>query len=436
MKAETPPAAPPADRSAGERGLSLRANFSWTLVGNVIYAACQWGMLTILVKLGDPEIVGRLSLGLAVTAPIFMLSNLQLRALQATETTGTLQFADFAGLRLVATALAVLAAQIAAWAGGYGPELAWTIAGLGLSRAVDSSSDVIQGELQRRERMDLLAGSMMLRGFFSVGALAAAFAWSGSLAWAVLGMAAANLVVFLAYDVRKLVQVHRGALRELWPRFEASAMRRILGDALPLGAVMMLISLNVNIPRYFIEASFGEYLLGIFAPLAQLVAAGGLVVNALGQSATPRLARLHAAGDLSGFKRILGIMLGLALLLCVAGVGLIYLVGAPILTLLYSAEYAEYTGLLYRFAVLAGVQFAGSFLGYGMTSARRYRVQLPLFLLATVVCSLGSWLLVPRLGLEGAIYALLASALVQLCGSAWILSGALQKLTAPAAAEG
>ncbi|MGI6375285.1 MAG: hypothetical protein ACOX3S_04670 [Anaerolineae bacterium] len=36
----------PMFRPAAATGrLSLRANFSWTLVGNVVYAACQWGML-------------------------------------------------------------------------------------------------------------------------------------------------------------------------------------------------------------------------------------------------------------------------------------------------------------------------------------------------------------------------------------------------------
>ena len=29
------------------KGLSLRRNFSWNLVGNVIYAGCQWGMLVV-----------------------------------------------------------------------------------------------------------------------------------------------------------------------------------------------------------------------------------------------------------------------------------------------------------------------------------------------------------------------------------------------------
>jgi hypothetical protein len=43
--------------------LSLRLNFSWTMVGNFVYAGCQWGMLMVLAKLGTPEIVGTFALG-------------------------------------------------------------------------------------------------------------------------------------------------------------------------------------------------------------------------------------------------------------------------------------------------------------------------------------------------------------------------------------
>ena len=32
--------------------LTLRMNFLWTLAGNVVYAACQWGILVVLAKLG------------------------------------------------------------------------------------------------------------------------------------------------------------------------------------------------------------------------------------------------------------------------------------------------------------------------------------------------------------------------------------------------
>ena len=53
-------------RSKNER-LSLRTNFSWMIVGNVVYAGCQWGMLSMMAKLGTPTMVGQFVLALAIS---------------------------------------------------------------------------------------------------------------------------------------------------------------------------------------------------------------------------------------------------------------------------------------------------------------------------------------------------------------------------------
>jgi hypothetical protein len=63
---------------------SLRITFTWTLVGNVVYALCQWDMISSLAKLGTTAAVGQFALALAITAPVFMLTNLQLRGIRTT----------------------------------------------------------------------------------------------------------------------------------------------------------------------------------------------------------------------------------------------------------------------------------------------------------------------------------------------------------------
>ncbi len=57
MNSATPETAGTFKRSPPERrkeprvrGASLRWNFSWTFVGNIIYSGCQWGMLVVLAK--------------------------------------------------------------------------------------------------------------------------------------------------------------------------------------------------------------------------------------------------------------------------------------------------------------------------------------------------------------------------------------------------
>jgi O-antigen/teichoic acid export membrane protein len=191
---------------------------------------------------------------------------------------------------------------------------------------------------------------------------------------------------------------------------------------------MMLISLNSNIPRYFIEEYLGERELGIFAALAYLMIVGGMVVGALGDSATPRLAKYYASGDRRAFCNLLLKLVGIATLIGVAGVLVAVVAGRQILTVIYRPEYAEQTNLFVWLMAAAGIGYISSFLGYGMTAARYFRIQIPLFASVATTSALASLWLLPKLELLGAAIALIMAAIVQAGISLGVIIYALHKL--------
>src|ERR1700721_2858641 len=86
----------------------LRVGFSWSFVGWVGYAGCQWLMLSVMAKLGNPTIVGQFAFALALSAPVFMFSNLNLRVVQSTDALSEYKFSDYATLRLLSSSFALL----------------------------------------------------------------------------------------------------------------------------------------------------------------------------------------------------------------------------------------------------------------------------------------------------------------------------------------
>src|SRR5690625_4892630 len=80
--------------------LSLKKNFSWNFLGSLVFSFSQFLIIVLLNKLGSQYMVGLYSIGLAITAPIIMLTNLQLRQVQATDTTDEYIFNDYFGLRI------------------------------------------------------------------------------------------------------------------------------------------------------------------------------------------------------------------------------------------------------------------------------------------------------------------------------------------------
>jgi O-antigen/teichoic acid export membrane protein len=204
--------------------------------------------------------------------------------------------------------------------------------------------------------------------------------------------------------------------------------RGILRQALPLGAVLMLVSLNTNLPRYAIERSLGVAELGAFAAVASFVTAGSTIVNALGQAATPRLARHASRREAGEFLRLVAKLAALVLGLGLAGVGCAVVLGEWVLTLAYRPEYAAYNGLLVSVMGAALLGYVAAAMGYAVTAARAFDAQVPMFGVVALSTACASWVLVPRYGLSGAAMAMGLAAAAQIVGQTFILSRALGRL--------
>ena len=424
------------------RGLSLRANFSWTFVGNSIYSACQWGALVALAKLSSPLIVGQYSLGVAIAMPVISLTGLSIRAVIASDVKETYQFGEYVGFRLCSTGLAMLIILAIPWILHSGPLMTLLTFVIGLSLAIENISDVYYARLQSIDRMDRIAISQILRAPLSLLAMGLGVYVTGRLTGGVAAMVLVRAAVLLGYDLRVQTQSSEPLesnslesrfafehLREiLRPRWELRKMGRILWLALPLGIVAMLVNLNAMVPRYFIQWKLGTRELGIYSALAFLMSAGNLLVGALAQAVFVRLARLYAEGRRRAFAFLLLKLLGIGTVLGVGGIIVAWVAGAKLLVIIYRPEYAAESRLLMWFMVVAWIGYLGQFLGYGMTAARLFAHQIPLFAVGVLTIAVGSYWLVPRMGLQGAIVASMAGVTVQLLASAAVLAYGLVNL--------
>jgi O-antigen/teichoic acid export membrane protein len=429
----------PADSSSADsapRAMPLRVNFSWTLIGNLVYAACQWAMLSVLAHLGKPEMVGQFALGLAVTAPVLMCANLNLRSVQATDSQREYSFANYLRLRLFTTSLVLPIILGIAWFSGYRGVTLAAILIIGLAKSFESLSDIYYGLMQQNEQMRPIAISMMVKGALSLAAMAIVLKTTGSLIWAVVFLAATWALIFFVYDLpqgRRLLSLFGDSKCDSRPQLVQAGSTPILMRlailAAPMGLVMFLISFNSNVPRYFIEKQLGLRELGIFAALSYLIMASNTVVGALGQSATPRLSHYYATARRKDFVALLAKLAVIATVIGALGVLGAALVGKPLLALLYGAEYSRYGALFVWIMVVSWLTDLGSMMGYGMTAARRFKVQAPLYGAVVIATFISCWMLIPPLGLLGATLAIgVGTGVLLLLGGA-VLFLAVRNLT-------
>ena len=402
--------------SVGSRGLvaalSLRANFVWTFIGNAIYGACQWGMVVVIAKLTNTEKLGQFALGLAVTAPIIMFFNMQMRAVQATDVREEYSFKEYLGHRLVAMILALLTTFIITLF--YSRNAILIILVLGLAKAIESIGDIIYGLFQHRERMDWISQSMMIKGITSLIVLGAVVWMSRSVILGAASLIASWLMVLFSFDLRYARKFISQDNHLVKLSFEVGRLRKLSIKALPLGVASVIMSVNSNVPRYLIDSYLGAAQLGIFAALAYPVFAGSVLMMALGQSVTPRLAAYYIEHNIPAFRSIILKMVLVAFIMALGGVAIAAWAGGLFLKIVYTAEYSKYVREFIIIMVAGGISYFGYLLGFALTAAQRFSIQAISFAANLLATLIAGFILIPMHGLLGGAYAMIIGSVSQI----------------------
>ncbi|MBN1787183.1 MAG: oligosaccharide flippase family protein [Sedimentisphaerales bacterium] len=400
---------------------SLRQDFVWMFFGNFIYRGCQWGILVSLAKLMDASEVGKFALGLAITAPIVMFLQLQLRGVESTDVKDLYSFGDYLGLRLIAVFL-VLVLSIIISLFSYGlSSTTVVIIFVALAKITESASDIIFGLFQKHMRMDKISISMVLKGVISLAVFSLVIWLSRNTILGVLAMGLSWLGVLVCYDLPQAKYFDSTK-----PVFQYKKLWSLTKLAIPLGVVMGLISLQDNIPKYYIKSYHGESALGYFAAVSYVVIAARMLILSLGQSAIPRLARYYIENR-KAFLQLLFKMQGTAVLMGVGVIGFGLVFGKWFLEFAYTKDYVAYFDVFIWLLVVCAVAFVNSMFGYAVTGARYFKIQVPQSILVILAILISSSILIPRYALVGAVWAMLTAMLVKAITFVCILAYCLSK---------
>jgi len=386
-------------------------NFSWTFIGSLVYAFSQWLLIITLAKLSSPDIVGQYSLALAITAPVVLFSNMQLSNILATDSRDEYSFSEYISTRIILLSISLIVIICIVGFGAYNPSLSIVIILVGLSKIVESLSELTHGYFQKVERMDYAGKSQMIKGITSVSIFILIFYFTNSLILSVVGMIGAWFLRLIYYDLRKV---------KLFTDVKVtinSSFKLITLFALPLGLVSILNSLNTNIPRYFLEYNFGLNELGYFSAIAYILVAGNLLIRPLSLVAAPKLAQNYQQNKKREFV-ILNIKLFLAAaILGFVAITIVYYFGEFILTFIYSIEYAKYNNIFLLIMIGSILSYFTTFLNVAIVAAREFKKQPYINLITMIAALLSSIYFIPSNGIEGAAYVTIIVFLTQFLGS-------------------
>lgn len=404
--------------------LSFKENFSWTFISSIIFAFSQWYIVSILAKLGNVEMVGLYSLGLAVNAPIFLFLSMNLRSIIATDLYEITSFSQYLNFRIITSTVAIFFISLIVLIIDFTIEYKIVILLIAGVKWVETLSDLCHGKFQQKENMKYIAFSKIYRSLMSILSFTFVLWLYESLIFSLLIQIITWLMIVIIFDFKNLVIKYKQKLFK--PKIDLKLFKKLLIYALPLGIAGTLDSLHANLPRYFISYFDGEEALGIFAGITYIMIAGQTLIVSLSQVAIPRLTRYYIE-NLTLYKNLIKKLLILAFFIGLIGIVLAVVFGDLILLLLYSTEYRSYKNILILTMITAIFWYMSGFFNAAIIATREFKVQIPIYITSTFVTLILSIILIPPYSLIGAVFSLMAGHIVRCIYSAFVVRRAYLK---------
>jgi O-antigen/teichoic acid export membrane protein len=395
----------------------------WLLGGNILFAFSQWLMLIMFSHLSSPVQLGYYSYALAITAPIFMLSNLQLRPLLVSDLNSEKKysFSEYFSLRLLTILFGVIVSLFFIdWNNNLALVVALIVV---LIKASESISDIIYAYYNANKKTKFISRSLTFKSILVILLSFCVLYLTHNIVYSLTVTLIGYFFVLGLLDIRQNID----HLREI--NFFDKKLKKIVQIGLPLGIAVMLVSLQTNIPRYFLEYYSNVELVGVYTILYYFIVIGGIVINSVCQYLSPNFSEFYKDLKIDELKRIIKNAFFIALYIGMSGLVISLFLNSFIVKIIYGNNYLAYAYLL-PYIMVAGIfTYLSVVSGYLLTSLRLLKIQMPIFFILVCLTVIYSYLLIPVYGLTGAIYATILSAVSQFLISSFIIYIKIQELT-------
>lgn len=381
---------------------SLKRNIFFMLLGNGVFAFSQWLQLSLISKYCSIETLGFFTLALSVISPVFMLTGLQLRTLIITDVHSQTEFGTFFKLRIWTSILSLSIIIIIALLLSNLTLLPYLLL-LTFQKVLEGLSELFNSKQQQNENIEILTLSLFLKGASIILSIFIGLVFFKSL-FIGLSLILFFYVIILYFNDYK--NYKKGYHQKIILNLPFDKIKNLAKRGLPLGIVLLIISLNANISKYFLEIYAGTKIQAIFSSISYVLVIGIFILDSLGQVFVPRLSKFYYDKEYLSFQKysfnfvLLSFLIGSALFLF----SLFF--GEDTLRFLFNAKISAYSGFLSKYLMAGILIFISSSLGYILTSMGEFKVQPYINFFILIVNFILSYFLIKHYELIGVIITL------------------------------
>ena len=369
---------------------------SWLTTSNIIGSLSQWCLLIILVKYFSTEDVGYFTYGMALSAPIFMLSDMQLKSVLIVEPSGENDnFRTYQLIRFITTTLATTGLIIYSF---LFREVNWIIMVVIIYKASESLNDILNGYLQKIDKMVWMSKTTICK---TISTMSTTFFITLLLRNVVM-----SLLVLVIFSLIFYIIINRYIVKIVSLRFspQMSDIKDIIRKSFPLGLSVFMGSYITNYPRLTIENVLGPEMLAYYGSYSYLAIGLFQIHIPIQIFLRQRLSVCHQQNNIRHFANMVRMAVIGFVLLGLFFYFLFVLFGDSIICLVYNDTYNQQSGVLFWLIVSETILSVTNVLSIAVLSFNVYTRQAIVSALSLSIVPILSNSLILKYGLYGGCY--------------------------------
>lgn len=379
-------------------GKQIKKDYVWNTAAGLINAAEAVFMSMVVTRMTGLADAGMLTMAFAVGNLVLPVGKFGVRNYQATDIENKFSFTTYLTARIVTVLLMILTVcgylSYAAARLEYGADKIGIIFAVCMIYAVEALEDVVWGYYQHRNRLYAGARMFCLRWMAILIVFPLILYISRDLKSTLMWCLAVSAVIFLVLlrlSYPRFSSEEDRSFKKLIRKDDICRIGKLFVTVFPLFGISFLTFYENNMPKYAIDAHLTDEIQACYGFVAMPVFVIGLLNNFIYQPTLVAMAVEWEQRQIGKFIKRIGkqfAMIGGLAIVCMTGA---YLLGIPVLSLLYHTDLTDYKGEL-LILLLASAFLAMS--GYQSVVLTIMRCQKAL-VLPHVVVSVGEMVILP-----------------------------------------
>lgn len=377
--------------------VDLKRKYIWFSLGSGFFALSTLLFTIIVSRSLGKEIGGMFSTGIAIAQWMVTIAYFEIRTYQVTDAKNEFEFNDYFIVRIIMSFLSFATSVGYVIIRHYNEVKIEIVLSLCIYKILEGIGDIFEGEFQKHDRIDVSGKSMFIRTLVSIITLCLALKITNNLFISLIftNIITAVCIILINFSILKYFS-------KLNFDFSFQNTKKIIYQCLPLATSNFLNIYIVNSSKLAVDQcltdEFQLYYTAIFMPNMLINLFSGMMFRPM----QTKLAQYYQSREIIKFNKILYKMILIIAsftILCIIGA---YLIGIPILSILYNIDLSKYKINLIILLFAGGINAINLLLYDILTIMRKQTYILILYSITAVFALLLTKPMTNRLGLTGA----------------------------------